>query len=134
MLRIAERFFPWLAAMIALTFGWMGVEEVFETGNRPHRLSSVLFALAVSVLFGVAAASVWFRWRILRSTAFLCGGCAALFTLSVLVKGWDDASGVLGPLFLAISGATTALGLILSMNRVETTTPPDNSLERTHGE
>jgi|SRR5689334_19622469 len=131
MSRIAERVFPWLAAMIALTFAWLGIGEVFETGNRPHRLSSVLFALAVSVLFGFAAASVWLRWRICRATAFLCGGCAALFTVSGLVKGGDDASGVLGPLLLAIAGATAVFGLISSLKRVETMTPPNKSLERT---
>jgi len=133
MLQFAARVFPWFAAVIALMFAWMGFDELqYDSARRPHQLPSVLFAFAISVLFGVAAASVWLRWRILRPASAVCGGCAALFTISMFKQGWDDAGGVMGPLFLSIAVTIAILGLVLGV-KGGSMTPPNTSLERTRG-
>jgi hypothetical protein len=118
MLHLVTRAFPWFAALIALTFAWIAFDEIqYDSARRPHQLPSVLAAFAIAVLFGVAAASAWLRWRILRPAAFLCGGCAALYAISMLIQGWEEASGVLTSLLLSISVITAALGLVVGVKR-----------------
>jgi peptidoglycan/LPS O-acetylase OafA/YrhL len=119
MLQFAARAFPWFAVLIALAFAWMGFDELqHDSARRPQQLPSVLFAFAISVLFGLTAASVWLRWSILRPAAVVCGGCAALYAISILMRGWgDDASGVMGPLLLSIAVITAGSGLIVGVKR-----------------
>lgn len=112
-LRIAERLFPWLAALIALTIGWMGIGEVFETGDRPHRVPTVMFSLGIFLLFGVTAASVWWRLRIRRLAALSCSACTALYAISMLREGWDFP--FLGPILLTFVATVTVLGLIVGI-------------------
>lgn len=115
MLRVAERLFPWLAASISLLLMVIGFDELrYESAHRPHQLTSVLFALGFSVLFGVGAASCWLRLRIRRLVALVCGACMAVYTLSGLREGgWDEANGIVLVGIVIFSGITAALGLIL---------------------
>ena len=136
MLQFASRAFPWIAAFIALTFAWIGVDELqYGSAHRSHQLRSVLFAFGVSVLFGVAAVSAWLRWRILRPAAVVCGGGAAFFAISMLAQGWEgeDASGVLGPILLGAAVITATLGVAVGIKGNPLTPPPNTSLERTCG-
>jgi hypothetical protein len=118
MLQFATRVFPWLAAMIALTFAWIGFDELqYDSASRPHQLPSILFALAVSVLFGIAAVSFWLRWRTRNLAALMCGSGLALFTISALIQRWDEVSVAVGVAIVAIAGTTAVLGLILGIGR-----------------
>jgi hypothetical protein len=114
MVHFATRVFPWLAAIIALTFAWIGFDELnYDPVRRPHQLPSVLFAFSVSILFGIAAASFWLRWRTRHLAALVCGSCLALFTISALIQNWDEVSVAVGLAVVAVAGTTAALGLIL---------------------
>jgi hypothetical protein len=112
------RAFFWLAAIIALTFSWIAFDEMqYDSTGRPHQFMSVLVALAIAVLFGIAAASAWFRWRTLRPAAFLCGGSAALYAISVLTRSTGEVSGVSASLLLSVSVITAALALTVGIRR-----------------
>jgi threonine/homoserine efflux transporter RhtA len=136
MSRIAERLFPWLAASIALLLMVIGFDELhYESARRPHQLTSVLFAFAFSVLFGIGAASCWLRLRIRRLVALVCGACLTVYTLSALREGgWGDANGIVLVGIVVSSGITAALGIILGAKGFTTKSPPDTSLERARGE
>jgi len=133
MSRFAERLFPWLAALIAIAFVSFGIDELFyQTGPRPHRLETVLWVLAISVLFGFAAASCWLQMRIRRLAALVCGGCLALFTLSALREGgWDEASDTIWLGLVVFSGLTAVIGIVVGARGFVAMTPPNKSLERT---
>jgi hypothetical protein len=118
MVQFAARVFPWLAAIIAVTFAWIGFDELqYDSARRPHQLPSLLFAIAVSVLFVIAAASFWLRWRTRYLTALVCGGCLALYTISALIQSWDEVSVAAGVVIVAVAGTTATLGLILGFRR-----------------
>jgi hypothetical protein len=118
MLQFAARTFPWFAAMIALTFAWIGFDELqYDSARRPHQAQSILFAFAIAVLFGVTAVSAWFRWRIRRPATILCGICLALGTISALTKTWDKVSEAGMVILVVFSGFTAALALIAGMKR-----------------
>jgi hypothetical protein len=115
--RIAERTFPWLAALIALLFLWIGFDELqYDSARRPHQFQSVLYAFAISALFGITATACLLRWRIGRVAALVCAGCLVLFTISGLREGgWEDASGIFSIGLLVFAGIASALGLILGL-------------------
>ena len=118
MLQLAVRAFPWIAALIALAFAWIGFDELqYDSARRPQQVQSVLFAFAISVLFGVAAASAWLRWRIRRPAAILCGVCLALGTISALTKSWDKVSEPVMVIIVAFTTFTAALALIAGTKR-----------------
>ena len=124
MSRIAVRIFPWLAALVAVTFAWIGFSELQE--QSPIRVPSILVAFAISMLFGVTAASLWLQWRIRRLAAIACGLCLALGTFSALTKSWDKVSETGMVILVAITSVTAILALIVGASR----TPPDTSVER----
>ena len=119
MSRIAERLFPWLAALIALTFLWIGIDEsLFETGRRPHRLASTLVAFALSVFFGFSAASIWLRWRVRHLAALACGICLAAGTISALMKSWDEVNETVAMVLVAFTACTAVLALVAGVRRI----------------
>jgi len=118
MLQFAARAFPWLAAIIAITFAWIGFDELqYESARRPLQVQSVLVAFAISAFFGVAAASAWLRWRIRRPAAILCGVCLALGTISALTKPWDEVSEAVMVIIVVFTGFTAVLALIAGIKR-----------------
>jgi len=118
MLQLALRAFPWIAALIALAFAWIGFDELqYDSARRPQQVQSVLFAFAISVLFGVAAASAWLRWRIRRPAAILCGVCLALVTITALTKSWDKVSEPVMVIIVAFTTFTAALARIAGTKR-----------------
>jgi hypothetical protein len=118
MFQFASRAFPWLAVIIALTFAWIGFDELqYDSARRPQQVQSVLFAFAISVLFGIAAVSSWLRWRIRRPAAILCAGCLALGTISALAKDWDEVSQAVMIIIVLFTALTAALALIAGMKR-----------------
>jgi uncharacterized membrane protein len=118
MFQFASRAFPWCAAIIALTFAWIGLDELqYDSARRPQQVQSVLFAFAISVLFGVTAASTWLRWRIRRPAAILCGVCLVLGTISLLTKSWDKVGEAEMVILVIFTGFTAALALISGTKR-----------------
>jgi hypothetical protein len=113
MSRFAERIFPWLSALIAIAFVSIGIDELFyETGPRPHRFESVLWAFAISVVFGLSAASIWLRWRVSRIVALVCGLCVAAWLVSALIGSWDKVSEAGMVVLVVFACFTAALAFI----------------------
>jgi len=115
MSRFAERIFPWLSALIAIAFMSIGIDELFyEPGLRPHRFESVLWAFAISVVFGLSAASIWLRSRVSRIAALVCGLCLGAWLVSALIGSWDKVSETGMVVLVVFVGFSAALAFIFA--------------------
>ncbi len=109
MQRIAQLSFPWLSGAIAAYCLWDGI-DVYLNQLAYVGLSATVAFVGAGV-FGLAALSVWRRWRIQRVLASIAGAILVLYALSVVFLGWEDVGGaaVAVPLALA-TGVTGFLG------------------------
>jgi hypothetical protein len=107
--RFAQLIFPWLSGAVAAYCVWDGV-DVYLNELAYVGLSATVAFVGAGV-FGLAALSVWRRWRMQRVLASIAGAILVLYALSVVFLGWEDVGGasVAVPLALA-TGVTGFLG------------------------
>jgi|SRR5688572_17660501 len=109
MQRIAQLLFPWLSGATAVFCLWDGIDVSLHQLAYAGLSASVAFAGAG--LFGLAALSVWLRWRVQRIVSSIAGAVLMLYALSVVFLGWEDVGGASVAVPLALgTGVTGVLG------------------------
>ena len=107
------KIFSWIAALLALACIWFAADSLMQ-GSGPTVPYAVIIVFSTALL-GASTLAVHFRLKSARPLCLVSGVLLCMYSLSVLLLGWDDVGGTALALPLAlVTGISGVIGVVVS--------------------